>query len=273
MNSRIPSKPCQTLLAQHVPSVTGVENLHRGGENFAPKEREIKEGENRRVAVDRLGRNSVGERLSAVMEMSRTRRAGFAAKREAKRAGAKAPSISNLWINAHKETFPDRPVSPLLIKELHVLSRLEKSFVSRGRKDFREFLDWSLRYWPLLIETRFNFIKGGRPRFPNVAFYAKCTRIFEEAFSNRVHFERLAKKTERERIVDHLMETKGMAREAAERLADQRLGLQKLRDDAAAAVEKLKRFHFLEKLRADEAMLKTMAMNACQHFESGEGNA
>ena len=27
--------------------------------------------------------------------------------------------------------------------------------VNQGRKDFRQFLDWSLRHWPLLIDTRF----------------------------------------------------------------------------------------------------------------------
>lgn len=94
---------------------------------------------------------------------------------------------------------------------------------SKGREDFIKYLEWCLESWLSIIAAKFKWMSDP-PNRPSVPMFIRFSNVFEHLWLDREQVDAMASMTQRERLV-HEAKRKGMRDEAAERDADDHLGI------------------------------------------------
>lgn len=147
----------------------------------------------------------------------------------AKLAASQKQSPSSLelgWRRAWASAFPGIP--PIAWKQREGFAVL--SWCRRYSKNnpsltatFPVLLAWVVQRWPLIMREQFRTMRGA-PEFPTPGFAVKFSDRFEATFLKRAEIEKRASMTSRDEAVAKARGA-GMSEEAAEREADERLGL------------------------------------------------
>jgi hypothetical protein len=138
-------------------------------------------------------------------------------------------------------------------KDMAVLASHARHF--KG-EDFMDMLEWSLRNWAAIMSARFAWMDADAiPELPSVSLFVRFSDKFQQGYRDRDRLTREAGMTDREREIARCLR-KGMTQEAAERTADEKLGLATERQKLEQAKKDIQRE------RAALAMTPIMRMPA-----------
>lgn len=137
-------------------------------------------------------------------------------------------SLEAIYQHEWTSAFPDTPPVTWKKHEGHALKQWGTRFQGSTRTSFSEMFAWCVSRWRQIMAHEFKTFKGA-PAFPAVGFMVKFSDRFQAAYARRAELERRAALTERDTAIASAMD-KGMDQDAAERHADERLGLQGQKD-------------------------------------------
>lgn len=125
-----------------------------------------------------------------------------------------------IWKLRCQHTYADHCAKA---RDLVKLAGYAKQYSKSGREDFITYMEWVVQNWRLIIAQNFNWLDT-KPDVPSIPLFVRCSNKFEEAYRAKDRLTAAASMTERERLIA-AAELKGMDTEAAERDADERLGI------------------------------------------------
>lgn len=182
--------------------------------------------------------------LRNASERTKSKQAAKHATALTSRALAVKPLLT-LWMKAREAcpSYSPDGVSTIRQKDGVILQACMRRHVASGHPvAFGVLLDWSLQNWPSIMQGYFRWMADA-PTMPEIRFFVRFIDKMILAYSRKDDLSKLAAMTTREQMVYHLVKKKGVAPEVAEREVDERLGLQKIKDEIQAERQKLQRLH------------------------------
>ena len=137
-------------------------------------------------------------------------------------------SLQAIFQNEWSSAFPETPVVAWKQHEGFALKQWGARYQASTKASFSELFAWCVSRWRQVMAHDFKTFKNA-PAFPAVGFMVKFSERFQDAYARRAELERRASMTERDTAIARARD-KGMDEEAAERHADERLGLQEQKD-------------------------------------------
>jgi hypothetical protein len=185
-----------------------------------------------------------GEGLLAVAQLMDKVSRESANKRQSKINAWRFDSVLKAWHELCLSHHSEANHLSVTKTDCLILHKYGKRFVreskARTSSEWLDYLSWVIERWHTIRESQFSWMKANSPSVPSIRFLVKFSDRFEQAWADKKSLERMAALSTRDREIEARIR-KGVDRFAAEREVDERLGLLKAKQDAEAAVSKLKR--------------------------------
>ena len=134
-----------------------------------------------------------------------------------------APSLLSIYHNEWSIAFSGTTPTAWKKYEEHALVKWGAQYQTASSRPFAELFAWCVARWRTIMALDFKTFKN-TPAFPAVGFMVKFSSRFEDAYLRKHELDTRSAMTERDAIKAAAMD-KGLSPEAAERQADEKLGI------------------------------------------------
>lgn len=161
--------------------------------------------------------SSLKEKMHNVQKLADETLAHTASRRERKIAALTPEGCVKLWQDCCTREMPNETHLSITQADSAILKRylLRQSGKDAGKA--RDYLTWLCSRWLTIRAESFAWMNGTAPSVPSIRFLVKFSDRFEEAYSRREFFNKLAQMPERERKVHTLTKKRGMTKDTAEK--------------------------------------------------------
>lgn len=160
---------------------------------------------------------SLEEKMHNVQILADETLAATTARREKKITALTPEGCVKLWQDCCTREMPNETHLSITQADSAILKRYLARFSGKDAKKARDYLTWLCSRWLTIRAESFAWMNGTGPSVPSIRFMVKFSDKFEEAYSRRTFFDKLAEMPERERKVHTLTKKRGMTKATAEK--------------------------------------------------------